>query len=557
MSERLAESGVVPNRGLITLCAMVATLMQALDSTIANVALPYMQGSLSATSDQITWVLTSYIVAAAIMTAPVGWLSARFGRKNLFLVCLVGFTIASMLCGVAQSLEQMVLFRLLQGVFGAALVPLSQATMLDIYPPEQRGSAMALWGVGVMVGPILGPTLGGYLTDLYNWRYVFYVNLPFGILATAGLLIFLPKEQAKSELRFDWLGFGVLALGLGAFQLMLDRGQDQDWFGSREIVVEAVLAGLGTYLFVVHLLTAEKPFLPPRIFRDRNFAASLAVMFSVGMILLASSALLAPWLQTLAGYPVAAAGLILAPRGLGTMAAMMISGRLTSRMDPRLLMALGVILLCYSLYEQTGWTPDISLDPVAINTIIQGAGLGFVFIPLQVIAFATLAPELRTDATSLLSLVRNVGSAVGVSATSALLARNIQVAHADMAGHVTPFSSLATRLRRSNARPGHRPRRRDARHRHQPAGCDHRLSRRLQGDAARHRPDAAPATADAPPQGRRRPKPRPRGDGLTLASASRRRPRGRISRNPRRRLNLVQQCAAGAVFTRSHLDRRQ
>ena len=442
MSERAAESGVVKNRGLITLCAMVATLMQALDSTIANVALPYMQGSLSATSDQITWVLTSYIVAAAIMTAPVGWLSARFGRKNLYLVCLVGFTIASMLCGVAQSLEQMVLFRLLQGVFGAALVPLSQATMLDIYPPAQRGSAMALWGVGVMVGPILGPTLGGYLTDLYNWRYVFYVNLPFGILATAGLLIFLPKEQAKSELRFDWLGFGVLSLGLGSFQLMLDRGQDQDWFGSREIIVEAVLAGLGTYLFVVHLLTAEKPFLPPRIFRDRNFAASLAVMFSVGMILLASSALLAPWLQTLAGYPVAAAGLILAPRGLGTMGAMMISGRLTSRMDPRLLMALGVLLLCYSLYEQTGWTPDISGTSVAINTIIQGAGLGFVFIPLQVIAFATLAPELRTDATSLLSLVRNVGSAVGVSATSALLARNIQVAHADMAGHVTPFSSL-------------------------------------------------------------------------------------------------------------------
>lgn len=438
----MAEPGAVPNRGLITVCAMVATLMQALDSTIANVALPYMQGSLSATSDQITWVLTSYIVAAAIMTAPVGWLSARFGRKNLFLVCLVGFTMASMLCGVAQSLEQMVLFRLLQGVFGAALVPLSQATMLDIYPPAQRGSAMALWGVGVMVGPILGPTLGGYLTDLYNWRYVFYVNLPFGILATVGLLVFLPKEKAKSELRFDWLGFGVLALGLGAFQLMLDRGQDKDWFGSREIVVEAVLAGLGVYLFVVHLLTAERPFLPPRIFRDRNFASSLAVMFSVGMILLASSALLAPWLQTLSGYPVAAAGLILAPRGLGTMGAMMISGRLASRMDPRLLMALGVCLLCYSLWEQTGWTPDVGGTTVAINTIVQGAGLGFVFIPLQVIAFATLAPELRTDATSLLSLVRNVGSAVGVSVTSALLARNIQIAHADMAAHVTPFTSL-------------------------------------------------------------------------------------------------------------------
>ncbi len=431
----------VPNRFLITVCAMVATLMQALDSTIANVALPYMQGSLSATSDQITWVLTSYIVAAAIMTAPVGWLSARFGRKNLFITCLVGFTIASMLCGVAQSLEQMVLFRLLQGVFGAALVPLSQATMLDIYPPAQRGSAMAMWGVGVMVGPILGPTLGGYLTDLYNWRYVFYVNLPFGILATAGLMLFLPKAQSRADLRFDWLGFGVLALGLGSFQLMLDRGQDKDWFGSNEIIIEAVLAGLGIYLFLVHLATAERPFLPPRIFRDRNFAAALAVMFTVGMILLASSALLAPWLQVLAGYPVAAAGLILAPRGLGTMAAMMISGRLTNRIDPRLLMALGMFLLSYSLYEQLGWTPDVGSWTVIVNTMIQGAGLGFVFIPLQVIAFATLAPELRTDATSLLSLVRNVGSAVGVSATFALLAHNTQVAHAALASHVTPFNA--------------------------------------------------------------------------------------------------------------------
>jgi len=231
------QAGTVPHRGLITVCAMVATLMQALDSTIANVALPYMQGSLSATSDQITWVLTSYIVAAAIMTAPVGWLSARFGRKPLFIACLVGFTGASMLCGVAQSLGQMVVFRVLQGVFGAALVPLSQSTMLDIYPPEQRGSAMALWGVGVMVGPILGPTLGGYLTDLYNWRWVFYVNLPFGILATVGIMLFLPKSAPRAGMKFDGLGFGVLALGIGAFQLMLDRGQDQDWFGSREIII--------------------------------------------------------------------------------------------------------------------------------------------------------------------------------------------------------------------------------------------------------------------------------------------------------------------------------
>ena len=430
----------VKNRGIITVCAMVATLMQALDSTIANVALPYMQGSLSATSDQITWVLTSYIVAAAIMTAPVGWLSARFGRKNLFLICLIGFTAASMLCGVAQSLEQMVLFRLLQGVFGAALVPLSQATMLDIYPPEQRGSAMAMWGMGVMVGPILGPTLGGYLTDLYNWRYVFYVNLPFGLLAIAGLWLFLPKSDSKAGMRFDFLGFGVLALGLGALQLMIDRGQDQDWFGSREIIVEAALGGLGIYLFVVHLVTAQRPFISPRLFMDRNLSASLLVMFAVGMVLLASSALLAPWLQTLAGYPVATAGLVMAPRGFGTMGAMMLAGRLSSRVDPRKLMALGVALLSWSLWRMTAWTPDVDRWTVTLNIVVQGAGLGFVFIPLQVIAFATLPADLRTDGTSLLSLLRNVGSAVGVSAASALLARNVQINHAELAAHVTPFS---------------------------------------------------------------------------------------------------------------------
>ena len=432
----------VPHRGLITACAMVATLMQALDSTIANVALPYMQGSLSATADQITWVLTSYIVAAAIMTAPVGWLAARFGRKPLFIACLVGFTAASMLCGVAESLTQMVLFRLLQGVFGAALVPLSQATMLDIYTVQERGSAMALWGVGVMIGPILGPTLGGYLTDLYDWRWVFYVNLPFGILATVGLILFLPKGETKAGLRFDWLGFGVLAMGIGAFQLMLDRGQDQDWFGSREIIIEAVLAGLGLYLFVVHLALAPKPFLSPRLFRDRNLSASLAVMFSVGMVLLATSALMAPWLQTLGGYPVATAGLIMAPRGLGTMGAMMLSGRLSNRVDPRWLMALGIALLSYSLWEMTGWTPDVAVSTVVWNTVVQGAGLGFVFIPLQVVAFATLPAELRTDGTALLSLLRNVGSAVGVSVCFSLIAHNTQVSHSDLAAGITAFNPM-------------------------------------------------------------------------------------------------------------------
>jgi DHA2 family multidrug resistance protein len=434
-----AAPAKVPYRAIITICTMGATLMQALDQTIANVALPYMQGSLSASFDEITWVLTSYITAAAIMTAPVGWLAQRFGRKPLFVACLVGFTIASMLCGAAQSLSQMVLFRIFQGVCGAALVPLSQATMLDIYPVEQRGQAMAIWGVGVMIGPILGPTLGGYLTELYNWRWVFYVNLPFGVLTTIGLVLFMPSGKGQ-PLRFDWIGFGALALGIGALQLMLDRGQDQDWFSSREIITEAVLGGLGIYLFVVHLFSARHPFIRPSLFKDRNFSAGLLMMFAMGTILVSSSALMAPWLQNLANYPVETAGLVMAPRGIGTMAAMMLGGRLSNRIDPRVLMALGVLLVAWSVYAMTGWTPDVGERDIAFVIVVQGAGLGLVFTPLQVIAFATLPASLRTDGASMFSLARNIGAAIGVSINSTLLARNAQALHAEIGASVTPFN---------------------------------------------------------------------------------------------------------------------
>jgi DHA2 family multidrug resistance protein len=430
------------HRLIVTICTVLATLMQALDTTIANVALPYMQGSFAAAPDQITWVLTSYIVAAAIMTAPIGWLSARFGRKNLFMMCLAGFTFASVLCGLARSLEQMVLFRLLQGAFGAGLVPLSQATMLDLYPLERRGSAMALWGVGVMVGPILGPTLGGYLTDVYDWRWVFFINVPFGLIGIAGLAFFLREGRGSAMLKFGWIGFAALSLGLGALQLVLDRGEVKDWFGSTEILIETGLAALGLYLFFVHIATAERPFIPPAIFRDRNFSIGLLIMFAVGMVLLASSALLAPYLQTLGNYPVAQPGLHMAPRGAGTMAAMMLAGRLVNRLDPRLLMFAGFVMLAESAREMVGWTPDIGPWSLTITTLIQGAGLGLVFTPLQVVAFATLPAVLRTDGTALFSLVRNVGSSIGVSVASFLLAQNTQIAHAALAAHVTPFNRM-------------------------------------------------------------------------------------------------------------------
>lgn len=429
-----------PHRALITICLMIATLMQALDSTIANVALPYMQGSLSASYDQITWVLTSYVVMAAIMTAPIGWLANRFGRKNLFIVCLAGFTVTSMLCGIAGSLSEMVVYRSLQGAFGAALVPLSQATLLDIYPPEQRGSAMSLWGMGVMVGPILGPTLGGYLTADFNWRYVFFVNLPFGIVAILGLLFLMPKVKLAPKTSFDWIGFGVLSLGLAGLQIGLDRGEELDWLSSTTIITCFILAGLGFYLFIVHMATARAPFIPRAIFNDRNFVAGLITMFSVGMVLLASSALLAPFLEGLGNYPVATAGLVLAPRGVGTMMAMMIAGRLSSRVDPRLVMLSGYLALGASLAMQETWTQDESEWMMIVTIVIQGVGLGFVFVPLQVVSFFTMKAELRTQGAALLSLVRNVGSAIGISITSALLDHQTQYEHAVLTQYITPFA---------------------------------------------------------------------------------------------------------------------
>jgi MFS transporter, DHA2 family, multidrug resistance protein len=427
-------------RTMITVSAIGATLLQSLDQTIANVALPYMQGSFSASYDEITWVLTSYITAAAIMTAPVGWLAARYGRKRLFVICILGFTLASMLCGAAQTLAQIVGFRLLQGMFSAALVPLSQATLLDIYPQERRGFAMAIWGGGVMIGPIMGPTLGGFLTEHHNWRWVFYINMPFGLLAAAGLLIFLPNGRRKDKSRFDWLGFAVLSTGIGALQLMLDRGQDQDWFSSREIIIEGILAGLGCYLFAVHLFSARQPLIRPSLFRDRNFSSGLALMFAVGTLLVSSLALMAPWLQVLSNYPVETAGMVMAPRGLGNLIAIMIGGQLATRIDPRYLVGGGLVLLCKSFYIMTGWTPDVSQHAIIMTIILQGFGLGLVFMPLQVLAFATLPAALRTEGASLFALLRNIGAAIGVSVTSTVLARNTQALHEVIGRTVTPFN---------------------------------------------------------------------------------------------------------------------
>ncbi len=428
------------HRGLITVSVMLATIMQALDTTIANVALPHMQGTMGATQEQISWVLTSYIVAAAIFMPLTGYLSARLGRKRLFMWAVVGFTLASMLCGAAQTLSQIVLFRLLQGVFGACLVPLSQAVLLDTYPIERHGSAMALWGVGVMVGPILGPTLGGWLTEYYSWRWVFYINLPFGLLAWFGLAAFVHETPIDARRRFDLFGFAFLSLAIGAFQMMLDRGESLDWFASTEVVVEAMLAGIALYIFVAHIFTHDHPFIEPRLFADRNFSVGVLLIFIVGLILLATMALLPPFMQTLMGYPVIKVGYLLAPRGVGTMVAMMVVGRLSGRIDPRYSMALGLLLTSLSLWEMTRFTTDMDSWHLVRSGITQGLGLGFIFVPLSTIAFSTLAPHYRNEGTALYSLMRNIGSSIGISVVITLLARNTQANHAALNEFIEPLS---------------------------------------------------------------------------------------------------------------------
>jgi MFS transporter, DHA2 family, multidrug resistance protein len=420
---------------------MLASIMQALDNTIANVALPRIQGSFSTTQDQMTWVLTSYIIAAAIMTPLSGWLAGQVGRRRVFLASIVGFTVASALCGLAQSLSAIVIARLFQGLCGAALIPMSQAVLLDINPPERHARAMALWVMGVIIGPILGPALGGWLTENYNWRWVFYINVPFGVLSFFGVLLFMPETRIRKS-AFDFFGFATLSLAIGAFQLMLDRGQLKDWFNSTEICVEAAVAGLALYLFIVHMLTTTRsPFVSPVLFRDRNFLTGSVFIFIVGVVLFATLALLPPLLQDLLNFPVVLTGLVTAPRGLGTLAAMLIIGRLMGKVDTRLIIGAGFLITACSLWQMTGFYLQMNSSLVVWSGLIQGVGTGFVYVPLAAITFATLAPQYRSEGTAMFSLIRNVGSSVGISAVETLLTRNTQIMHSRLAEQVTPYGA--------------------------------------------------------------------------------------------------------------------
>jgi MFS transporter, DHA2 family, multidrug resistance protein len=431
------------NRPMITLSIMLATIMQTLDSTIANVALPHMQGTLSASQDQIAWVLTAYIIASAIATPVTGWLCDRFGQKNIFMASITGFTVASALCGMSNSLGQIVAARLLQGVFGAALVPLAQVVLMQINPREKQGQAMAVWGMGVMVGPILGPTLGGWLTDSYSWRWVFFINVPIGIIAFYGMWRYIRPDPGGRHARFDFFGFATLSLALGALQLLLDRGQQNDWFSSTEAWIEAIVAFVSATYFVAHtaMTPAKQSFLDYRLLKNQNYVTGLLFIFIVGLVLYATRALIPTMLENLLGYPVATTGLVTAPTGVGTMLAMLIAGRVIGKVDLRLTLLVGFLISAFALWQMTGYSLDLSQGDIIWPGVIQGIGTGLVFVPLSAATFATLSPEMRAQGTSLYSLVRNIGSSIGISLVQVLLVRNTVIAHASLAERVTAASS--------------------------------------------------------------------------------------------------------------------
>jgi DHA2 family multidrug resistance protein len=440
---RGGERSAGASRALITASIMLATIMQGVDNTIANVALPHMQGSLSATQDQIAWMLTSYMVSAAIMMPLTGWLAGQFGIKYIFLVSVLGFTAFSALAGSSTSLAQLVVYRVGQGLCGAALVPLSQSVLLSINPPERHGPAMAMWGMGVMLGPIMGPAVGGWLTEYYSWRWVFYINLPVGLIAAIGILLFIPYNRPNRREPFDFFGFVTLSLAIGGVQMMLDRGRRLDWFNSTEICVEAAVAALALYLFIVHTATAgERSFLNRDLLKSPNFVTGTILMFLIGGILSGTLALIPTMLQHLMNLPVLLTGLVTAPRGFGTMAAMFIVGRLIGKVDSRLLILFGLVLTAISLWQMTGFSLLMDTDPVLISGLLQGFGLGCTFVPLNTLALSTLPRNLLTQGTALRAVMRNVGGSVGISILVGQLTDDKQVVHSRLVEHLRPDNPL-------------------------------------------------------------------------------------------------------------------
>jgi len=432
----MASEADVANRIPITGALMLATLMNTLDSTIANVALPHMQGSLGAAQDQITWVLTSYIIATAIMTPLSGWLSLKIGRKPMFLASIAAFTLASMACGVAQNLPEMVIFRLLQGIAGASMMPLSQTVMLDIYPLRQLPQVMSLWSAAVIMGPIFGPAVGGWITENLDWRWVFYINVPIGLLSFTGIYLFMEGGGGGKQRPFDFLGFGALVTFVGAFQLMIDRGPSQDWFSSREIWTEAIIAMVGLWVFVVQTLTAKNPFFHRDLARDRNYVLCTLFSLVVSALLFSTTALLPTMMQNLLGYSALQSGYASMPRGLGSLMSFLLVPFLMARLGARPVLGIGIVIAVLALWQMAHFDLAMTAGPIMTSGLIQGFGVGLLFSPLNVFAYATLAPQHRTEGTIVSTMARSLGSSVGISMIVAELTSYSAEAHSSLANGV-------------------------------------------------------------------------------------------------------------------------
>jgi DHA2 family multidrug resistance protein len=442
MDGKLAELGYIPAKHpvMLVVTVMLSTIITSIDSTIANVALPHMQGSLSATQDQISWVLTSYIVATAILTPPTGFLAARMGRQRLMAWGVGGFLVASMLCGVATSLTEMVIFRILQGAFGAVLGPIGQTLIMDHFPPSKRGMVLSIWGGGAMLGPVIGPTLGGYLTQELTWRWVFFINLPLCLLTLVGVWSFIPKGEIKPDQRFDVFGFSLLSIAIASFQLMLDRGQSANWFQSTEILIEGAAAALSLYMFMVHIYTDKNPFIEPRLFKDRNLVVGLFLAALSSVVLMGQMALLPNFLQQLMQIPADVSGILMLPRGVAAMLAMIVCGRLIGRVDSRWMMALGLVGTALSLYEMS--KINLNVDNFTIMRIgfTQGFCMSAMMAPMTSAVFATLLPALRTEGSSMFILARNIGGSIGISLFFTQIAKDSQINHGRLSENITAFA---------------------------------------------------------------------------------------------------------------------
>jgi DHA2 family multidrug resistance protein len=433
----------------ITISVMLITVTQMLDTSITNVALPHMQGSLSTSVEETSWVITSYLAANAIIIPATAWLTGYFGRRRLFLICCAVFTASSFLSGLAPNLEFLVAMRILQGLGGGPVVPMAQATMWEIFPLKQRGLAMAVWGIGIMMAPILGPTLGGWICDNWSWRWIFYVNLPIGVLGFLMASIFLfDSPYMKKPTSVDWIGAVLMVVGFGSLQLMLDRGERADWFESSDITVLLFLAVCAIVAFLYRELTADEPILNLTVFNDRNFAVGSVIMASVGFCFFSSTVLLALYTQKVMGYDAWTSGMVLAPGGIGNMLALLVSGRLVTRMDQRLILGIGCALNLVAFLLMSQVTIGMDYWALAFPRFVQGLGQGFTFVPLQTLALATVPMARLSNATAAYSVVRNFGGSMGIALATTLLARRSQYHQTTLGAHVTAFDSeTATRLR--------------------------------------------------------------------------------------------------------------